>query len=177
MVIGGIPLYMRYVRWSKSIIELDEMQTLEGSTSWHMVTNDGMDFFSRRIMMKASNKGLRSGVVTDISLIEIKTQDETIKCREKGLVHEVVMERYNRDGIEKRFEFENEKRQFQIISGKDDEILSAIPFLRRSYKSEVSKIKESDICEFVFELQIEDNKRVYYSPISIDVGTSELDNK
>jgi len=172
LVGAGVPVYIRYVRGSKSRVSFSRFETMDDS-EWRDGSHKDLPVWTRICVIRASNDGWRDGIISQGSLDEVVLFGdfgrETVKNPERG-VHRIVLKHHSTDGDGTRLTLTNpQRRGGQIIGGRDDEMLSVIPFILQ--ESELGqKMKASDEGVFTFSLTIEDNKRVYRK--SVEVRTS-----
>ncbi|UPW01635.1 hypothetical protein M0R88_05915 [Halorussus gelatinilyticus] len=167
LVGAGTPLYYRYVRGAKSHISLSRLETIEDS-EWRDGRVDGNDRWSRRILIRASNNGWRDGVIRDVVLNQVILSDSSgqsiVDSPESG-VEKIELEHFDRSGEKTRLTLQQRTNYGgQIVGGRDDELLAIIPFILQD--SDLGKsMKHADRGTFSFSLQIEDNKRIYWTTI------------
>jgi hypothetical protein len=169
LLIGGIPLYYRYVWGSKSRVSVTRLSTLQDS-EWRDAREDSIPLWNRRCIVKLVNKGWRDGIITDIKLVgvrlEIPSGKKWIRDTEES-VYKIRVEDFSKSGKMTKIDLRHRTNYAgQIIEGREDELIAIVPKIKQD--SRLGKgMKEADFGVFSFDITIEDHERSYVTSIDL----------
>jgi len=130
----AIIAYYRYIWGAKPHVSLSRQASVD-DTEWRDVVSDDVPVWSKRCMIRATNRGWGEGVLADVSLTEAVISGSTGRAVIEDVedsVHKIVLEQYESNGELTRVDF-NHRTDFsgQIIPGRSDVLLGILPFIVR----------------------------------------------